>query len=157
MKLPESKDLDIASGSNQLVARIYAMVISLFTGALVALAAVGFFKLVRIANGFWELPLPRDFSDLHFAYSPSVGIALLISALISGFVLKKLENGRPHGPADLIHFAQYDKEPDLRAGFLSSFLALNNLAGGASVGLFGPLVHFGGCLSALMHRGSSRL
>lgn len=157
MKLPESKDLDIASGSNQLVARIYAMAIALFTGALVALAAVGFFKLVRIANGFWELPLPRDFSDLHFAYSPSVGIALLISALISGFVLKKLENGRPHGPADLIHFAQYDKEPDLRAGFLSSFLALNNLAGGASVGLFGPLVHFGGCLSALMHRGSSRL
>ena len=35
---------------------------------------------------------------------------------------------------------------------MSSFLALNNLSGGASVGMFGPLVHFGGCLSEWLQR-----
>lgn len=84
-------------------------------------------------------------------------MALFTSGLVAGQLLKLLENGRPHGPADLIHFAQYDKPADLRAGFLSSFLALSNLSGGASVGVFGPLVHFGGCLSARLQRGSTWL
>lgn len=150
-------DLDLAEGSSQLAIRITAVVVSLVIGALVACAAVAFFKVVSLANSLWAVPLPKAFSDITWGYSMEVGIALLVSSLIAGRILKLLENGRPHGPADLIHFAQYDKAPDLRAGFLSSILALNNLSGGASVGMFGPLVHFGGCLSAWLQRNTTRL
>ncbi|NBT81624.1 MAG: chloride channel protein, partial [Betaproteobacteria bacterium] len=150
-------DLDLAEGSSQLAIRITAVVVSLVIGALVACAAVAFFKIVGLANSLWAVPLPKAFSDITWGYSMEVGIALLVSSLIAGRILKLLENGRPHGPADLIHFAQYDKAPDLRAGFLSSILALNNLSGGASVGMFGPLVHFGGCLSAWLQRNTTRL
>ncbi len=156
--MSQSKDdLDLAEGSSQLAIRLAAVVLSLLIGALVACAAVAFFKIVGFANSFWALPLPTEFSALTWHYSPQVGVALLVSSLIAGRILKLLENGRPHGPADLIHFAQHDKPADLRSGFLSSFLALNNLSGGASVGMFGPLVHFGGCLSAWLQRSSTRL
>jgi CIC family chloride channel protein len=150
-------DLDLAKGMNQLAVRIMAIVVSLAIGATVALAAVAFFKVVAVANGFWAVALPHDWAIGGWHYAWPVGLALLVSALIAGQILKRLDNGRPHGPADLIHFAQHDKPADLRAGLLSSVLALNNLSGGASVGLFGPLVHFGGCVSAWLQRNSSRL
>jgi len=152
-----TKDLDLEKGLSQLAIRISAVSISLLIGSLVALAAVGFFKIVNLANSVWALPLPTNFTELSSQYSPYVAVALFSSALIAGQILKLLENGRPHGPADLIYFAQYDKPADLRAGFLSSFLALSNLSGGASVGVFGPLVHFGGCLSAWLQKTSTRL
>jgi chloride channel protein, CIC family len=145
-------DLDLAGSATQLGIRITAVVVSLVIGAIVACAAVSFYRIVGLANSLWALPLPSKLSEITWSYSPIVGGALLVSSLIAGQILKLLENGRPHGPADLIHFAQYDKPADLRAGFLSSFLALNNLSGGASVGMFGPLVHFGGCLSEWLQR-----
>ena len=150
-------DLDLERGMRQLATRLTAILISLFIGALVALVAVACFKVVGWANAFWHQPLPTQLSGLTWRYSVPVGAALLVSALIAGWLLTRLDNGRPHGPADLIDSAQHRKPVDLRAGLLSSVLALNNLSGGASVGIFGPLVHLGGCVSYWLQRGRQRL
>ncbi len=54
---------------------------------------------------------------------------------------------RPQGPADLILSAQRNEPPEIRNGFLSATVAMISLSGGSSVGMFGPLMHFGGCFS----------
>lgn len=125
-------------------------------GAVIGFLALAFFQLVSFASNFWGLTLTEDIpTDWH--YSPTLGISLLVSALIAGQLLRVIKDHRPQGPADLIQAAQQDQEPDLKNGFRSSLLALNNLCGGASVGIFGPLVHFGGCLSALFFKTARRI
>ncbi len=152
-----SVDLDLEKGVSQISVRVGAIGIALVIGFIVALVAVAFFKLVSFVNAFWVVPLPHRLTDITWDYSPAIGISLLITSLIAGQVLRFLENGRPHGPADLIHAAQNAQPVDLKAGFLSSFLALNNLAGGSSSGIFGPLVHLGGCVSCWLQRTSTLL
>ncbi|NCV57172.1 MAG: hypothetical protein EBW54_13480, partial [Betaproteobacteria bacterium] len=66
-------DLDLAEGSSQLAIRITAVVVSLVIGALVACAAVAFFKIVGLANSLWAVPLPKAFSDITWGYSMEVG------------------------------------------------------------------------------------
>lgn len=133
------------------------MLAALLLGVMVAVAAVGFFEVVVLANAWWQQPLPSRLSDFSTNYHWPVGFALLFSALTAGWLLTRLGNGRPHGPADLIDAAQHDKPVDQRQGALSSLLALINLSGGASVGIFGPLVHLGGCLGAWLQQRSTRL
>ena len=155
--MPNDTDPNLLSGWPQLRYRAIALAIALIIGVLVAISAVGFFTLVGVAVKLWAQPLPSSFGEIVNSYSLSVAVALGCSALIAGLILRLLDGGRPHGPADLIDAAQNDRSPDLRAGALSSILALSNLAGGASVGIFGPLVHFGGCLAAAIHARAARM
>lgn len=152
-----SPDPETGSGLNQLRDRAKALGLALVVGGIVAAASVGFFWVAQTAARFWAQPLPLSIGESARTYSASVGLALGVSALIAGQVLRLLEGGRPHGPADLIYAAQYDRAPNLRAGIISSALALNNLSGGASVGIFGPLVHFGGCISGWVQTRMARL
>jgi CIC family chloride channel protein len=139
--------------------RVAVMAASLAIGVLIGLAAIGFLEVVRWAIALWDLTIPLDvsLSDLGSKFNLTVAICLTVAALVAGQVLTMLENGRPHGPADLILAAQRNEDPNLKAGFQSTFLALNSLIGGSSVGMFGPLVHFGGCLSAALRRWGGRL
>ena len=41
---------------------------------------------------------------------------------------------------------------DVKKGFLSTIAAFFSISGGASVGIYGPLVHFGGTLAAFLRR-----
>lgn len=146
-----------APGFRQLAHRFTAIAVSLFVGTFVGLAAVAFVRIVALAESYWQGSIPHDLVSANYQYSASIGIALLLAALISGQALRFLDQGRPHGPADLIQAAQRAHNPDLRGGLLSSLMALVNLSGGASVGIFGPLVTLGGCLSSLLLRASTRL
>ncbi len=58
------------------------------------------------------------------------------------------------GPADAIYAAhRSDNELDVKAGFGSTLAAFVSASGGASVGQYGPLVHFGATLgSFIQHR-----
>ena len=57
------------------------------------------------------------------------------------------------GPADSIYAAQQSKEQlDVRIGIGSTLAALVNASGGASVGQYGPLVHFGATVSEIIVR-----
>lgn len=139
--------------------RVGVMMASLTIGVLTGLAAIGFLSIVSWAVRLWDLQIPVDlsWSNLFQGYSITVIVCLLLAALVAGQILTTLENGRPHGPADLILAAQRNEDPNLKAGFKSTALALTSLVGGGSVGMFGPLVHFGGCLSAGLRRWGSRL
>jgi len=121
-------------------------------GILVAIAAVGFFETVIGAESIWAEPLGHSLDFAPPRYSMRVGIALVGAALLSGQLLRRLHDRRPHGPADLIESAQTGKAMNLGDGFRSSLIALINLCGGATIGLFGPLVHLGGCLGDWLHK-----
>lgn len=140
------------SPGSELAWRLLAMLGAALIGILVALAAMGFFAVFSAIGALWQPALPSSLSDVSWSYDLRVGLALGGSALLAGQILRWLPDGRPHGPADLIHAAQQEQAPPLGAGFLSTLLSLISLSGGASVGLFGPLMHFGGCMSALMRR-----
>ena len=155
--MPNPPNPDQASGIAQLRDRTLAIGLALLIGAIVAVAAVAFFSVIGSVAALWAEPLPRSFGEASGSYAAPVALALCCSALIAGQILRLLEGGRPHGPADLINAAQNDRAPDLRAGAISSLLALNSLAGGASVGVFGPLMHFGGCIAAAVHSRSLRM
>ena len=47
---------------------------------------------------------------------------------------------------------EYSGTLDVKNGFLSTIAAFFSISGGASVGIYGPLVHFGGTLAAFLRR-----
>lgn len=134
--------------------RIGVITGSLLLGMLVGAVALGIFAVVDFFNELWRVPLPVDLGLDGITVSPAIGLALLIAALISGRILLLLQDGRPHGPADLILAAQRNESPNVRSGMLSTLLATVNLSGGASIGIFGPLMHFGGYISSVLMRWS---
>ncbi len=77
---------------------------------------------------------------------------LLASILVCILIrLNKIE--RWHGPADTIYAAHQKAETlDVKAGFYSTLASFFSISGGASVGIYGPLVHFGGTLAAYLRR-----
>ncbi len=90
-------------------------------------------------------------------FSESINFLPIIASIISGIIvcilIKKFKIGRWHGPADTIYAAhQKGGTLDIKKGILSSFAALCSISGGASVGIYGPLVHFGGTVGAFLRR-----
>ena len=60
---------------------------------------------------------------------------------------------RWHGPADSIYAAhRTDNELDVRAGFGSTIAAFISASGGAPVGQYGPLVHFGATMGSFLRQ-----
>ena len=70
-----------------------------------------------------------------------------------GVIIKFFKIDRWQGPADTI-YAVHQKAGslDVKKGFLSTIAAFFSISGGASVGIYGPLVHFGGTLAAFLRR-----
>ena len=82
-------------------------------------------------------------------------IACLIAGLLIGLLIKIFDVDRWHGPADTIYAAhQKAGSLDVKRGFLSTIASFFSISGGASVGIYGPLVHFGGTFSAFLRRRS---
>ena len=68
-------------------------------------------------------------------------------------MIKSQKIDRWHGPADTIYAAhQQAGTLDVKRGFTSTLAAFFSISGGASVGIYGPLVHFGGTLGAFFRR-----
>ena len=79
-------------------------------------------------------------------------IACFIGSTFVFLIIKYLNISRWHGPADTIYAAhQKGGTLDIKAGFLST-IACFFISGGASVGLYGPLVHFGATCAAFIRR-----
>ena len=69
---------------------------------------------------------------------------LLVAVLIILIIRRLFSIERWHGPADSIYAAhRTDNELNLKAGFGSTIAAFVSAGSGASVGQYGPLVHFG--------------
>ena len=70
------------------------------------------------------------------------------------YILKRTFGiGRWHGPADSIYAAhRTDNELDVKTGLSSTLAAFLSASGGASVGQYGPLVHFGAVIGGGLKR-----
>ena len=85
-----------------------------------------------------------DFSFLVNNSLPTPLITLLCAVFVILFIRRIFSISRWHGPADSIYAAhRTDNELDVKAGFGSTIAAFVSAGSGASVGQYGPLVHFG--------------
>ena len=77
----------------------------------------------------------------------------LLASILVCILIKLNKIDRWHGPADTIYAAHQKAETlDVKAGFYSTLASFFSISGGASVGIYGPLVHFGGTLAAYLRR-----
>ena len=89
--------------------------------------------------------------DLPLAFGPL--LSLLIAACAILVVRRLFGIIRWHGPADSIYAAhRTDNELDVKHGFGSTLVAFISASGGASVGQYGPLVHFGATMGSFIRQ-----
>ena len=85
-----------------------------------------------------------DFFLFGKSFSPAPLFTLLLAAFALLIIRHFFSISRWHGPADSIYAAhRTDNELNLKAGFGSTIAAFISAGSGASVGQYGPLVHFG--------------
>ena len=90
----------------------------------------------------WFLP------DFYFYF-----LTLTISAIIVHIIKKNLSGSTFHGVADSVYYAHKSSDcTDIRTGLLSTLAAFVSASGGASVGQYGPLVHFGTTFGAILRK-----
>ena len=94
-----------------------------------------------------------DFIDLSFIPV----ISLLIAAILIILIRKLFNITRWHGPPDSILAAhQASNSIDVKRGFGSTLTAFISASGGASVGQYGPLVHFGATVATFLENFTSK-
>ncbi len=80
-------------------------------------------------------------------------IICLPSSILVGLLMYVLKLPRWFGPADTIYAAHHRAGIlDLKGGFGSTLASFISISGGASVGIYGPLVHFGATVSSFIRR-----
>tara|TARA_B100001094_G_scaffold126227_1_gene122335 strand:+ start:253 stop:1944 length:1692 start_codon:yes stop_codon:yes gene_type:complete len=109
------------------------------------------------AQGFrLGIVLVSDYSERLFARDPNIFFYLitLSMALVLVHYSRILINGKPfQSVSDSIYLAhKANNETDLKVGFISTFAAFFSASGGASIGQYGPLVHFGTTLGAWLKK-----
>ena len=114
-----------------------------------ALTAKWIFNLIQSNNDFEFFQILIFDQNINF-----LPLLACISASVLVSLLIKYQNiDRWHGPADTIYAAhQLGGTLDIKKGFLSTLATFFSISGGASVGIYGPLVHFGGTLGAFFRR-----
>ena len=124
---------------------------SIFIGVLLGSIGAGMANLFR--HGIVLI------TDLEMNLLPSLPlfyfyfITLSVSAIFVNLVKKKIQNSVFHGVADSIYFAHKSRDcVDIKTGMLSTLAAFISASGGASVGQYGPLVHFGTSFGVLLKR-----
>ena len=137
----------------ELLIQITRLFLALILGNLIGLATFAFYWTVITAMKIWELEIPGDFvSFSEISYSPILALFMFGGSIIAGFVFNMLEGPRSHGPADLMVSIRKEELPNLKGGFITSILTIISVSSGSSVGLFGPIIHFGGCIAAALER-----
>ena len=75
------------------------------------------------------------------------------SSILVALLMYSLKLKRWFGPADTIYAAHHRAGIlDLKGGFGSTLASFISISGGASVGIYGPLVHFGATVSSFIRR-----
>ena len=144
------KDLLLNIKSN-----VALLLTSTFVGLIVSIVAQLFILSAKnLYQYFYDSPdnyFIINLYDLDLNIS-SILICTLASLIVC-FLIKLKNIDRWHGPADTIYAAHQKKGIlDTEKGFLSTIAAFVSISGGASVGIYGPLVHFGGTLGAYLRR-----
>ena len=122
-------------------------------GLIMALVSNGFVMGVRLLSSYRESRLFDLFQSDDFPVSlgPLVGLLMAVGGIL--IVRHLFGIKRWHGPADAIHAAhRSDNELDVKSGFGSTLAAFISASGGASVGQYGPLVHFGATMGSFLRQ-----
>ncbi len=122
-----------------------------FIGLIVALLTVTFVYLVNSAE-LWRIDLRADLRRLSLSlFSLQTGL-LFVGMLILIVLRRLLKIGRWHGPADVIYAAHTNMSSlSIKTGLATIASVWVSVAAGASVGIYGPLVHFGAFLSKIFN------
>ena len=141
---------------NLIASNLALVFVAIFTGIIVSCVAQIFMYSGKKVFELLRSDVPYEFLNfvlLEQQYNYVPLIIGIIAALLIGLLIKYQKIDRFHGPADTIYAAhQIDGQLDVRKGFLSTLTSLISIGGGASVGIYGPLVHFGGTFAAFMRR-----
>ncbi|MDC1087217.1 chloride channel protein [Alphaproteobacteria bacterium] len=141
---------------NLITSNVALVFVAIFTGLIVSCVAQIFMYSGKKVFELLRSDVPYDFLnfvlfDQQYNFVPL--IIGILAAILIGLLIKYQKIDRFHGPADTIYAAhQIDGQLDVRKGFLSTLTSLISIGGGASVGIYGPLVHFGGTFAAFMRR-----
>jgi CIC family chloride channel protein len=125
----------------------HAIIHTVFFGVIIGLiSAIGshyFRSGIATVNSFIDENLSQFTLFIGFFISLSV-------AAFAVYLLQKYGNLKKFdGPADSIYAAhRLDNELNVKAGILSTLAAFFSAAGGASVGQYGPIVHFGATIGS---------
>ena len=140
----EIKHFELKSSSKSILSIYASSGIGAAIGVIVSVIVGGFVFLVQFAQ---NLDL---FGDARFIQLGAIVLDIkicffIILAAIAILILRKLFGiTKWNGPADSIYAAhQNNDELDIKTGVASTMAALVSAAGYASVGQYGPLVHFG--------------
>ncbi len=140
---------------NSLKENFALLIIAAFVGTIVSIVAQLF---IISAKNIYDF----IFNNENFIITIDIGnlslnlVPLVIcvpSSLLVGLLMYKLKLPRWFGPADTIYAAHHHAGIlDLKGGFGSTLASFISISGGASVGIYGPLVHFGATVSSYIRR-----
>ena len=103
------------------------------------------FESYQTADGLFTASI----GGMHFSFK--IFVTMGCAAVLIILVRKILGITAWSGPAESIYAVQQSKEPlDIRVGVGSTIAAFISASGGASVGQYGPLVHFGATISQIL-------
>ena len=134
---------------------IALLIVALIIGVVVS--AVAQILIVTAQNVFEFIFLNEQYKLSFIIYDIELNIIPLLvcvpASIIVGIIMLILKLPRWFGPADTI-FAAHNKAGtlDIKGGFGSTLASLVSIGGGASVGIYGPLVHFGATISSFLRR-----
>ena len=130
--------------------------LALIVGVLVAITAHYFVEGARYLLSLRDVQLlTLNAGDQTYSVVPIV--FMLISAGLIILVRKTLGVTKWSGPADSIYALHQPKVGvDVRIGLGSTIAAFISAGGGASVGQYGPLVHFGATLATIISKLSGK-
>jgi len=145
------------SGRFYVVPVVRTIIVTFFVGLVIGSV------MAVVSNGFvigvgWlaDQRASLDFFSFNFGkitVSTAPLICLFIAAVFVILIKRIFRITRYHGPADSIYVAHHaDDEPEWKAGIGSTLAAFVSASGGASVGQYGPLVHFGATVGSLVRR-----
>ena len=131
-------------------------VLALVVGILVAITAHYFVEGARYLLSLRDVKLlTLNLGENKYSVVPIV--FMLISAGLIILVRKTLGVTKWSGPADSIYALHQPKVGvDVRVGLGSTIAAFISAGGGASVGQYGPLVHFGATLATIISKLSGK-
>jgi len=131
------------------------LLIAALIGAIVSFVAQLF--IISAKNIFEFIFQNKDFILTYEINNLSLNLIPLIicipSSTLVGMLMYYLKLPRWFGPADTIYAAHHKAGIlDLKGGFGSTVASFISISGGASVGIYGPLVHFGATVSSFIRR-----
>ena len=146
-----SQNINLKSILNSFTLLLIAGII----GLIVSLVAQLF--MVMAKNVYYFIFNNKDFIlTIEIAEISLNLIPLLVcipSSILVGLLMYYLKLPRWFGPADTIYAAHHRAGAlDIKGGFGSTLASFISISGGASVGIYGPLVHFGATIAAFIRR-----